>query len=250
MRVTLSGTARLAGNLVWSAWEFAAFRRFLATRYGYRNLRPSGLSGWQFGCRHFTAEEAGGRRLFIKTGGRYAAARYECAAIERILAGDARHRDRLPTVVTQRLDGPMPFVVFEFIDERLLGDWIAAEAGSPPPELRDELLAILEMLSDAGLVHRDLRPDNLFLSRDARGRHRLRVIDFAFARSLDDDALPELRLTARDRRAMARLGSRYRKGRWHWNDAHSVSLMLAELGLDSRIPDALADRLDYRLPEP
>src|SRR5262249_16703153 len=44
----------------------------------------------------------------------------------------------------------------------------------------------LEHAHDAGVIHRDLKPDNVFLARRSRGRAVVRVLDFAPAKVASD----------------------------------------------------------------
>jgi eukaryotic-like serine/threonine-protein kinase len=78
------------------------------------------------------------------------------------------------------------FISMEFVEGGTLGRWLATQA--------PELPQVLAMFRDvgrglaaahaAGLVHRDIKPDNVLIGRDERPR----VTDFGLARPVDDDA--------------------------------------------------------------
>jgi tetratricopeptide (TPR) repeat protein len=76
---------------------------------------------------------------------------------------------------------PVLFIAMEYVAGRTLGDWLAQTKPS-----WSETLRILAAAGDgvaaahaAGLVHRDLKPDNIMLGDDGR----VRVMDFGLARA-------------------------------------------------------------------
>jgi protein-disulfide isomerase len=62
------------------------------------------------------------------------------------------------------------------------------ERGTPPPRetlsIVDRILRALAPAHDAGLVHRGLDPDDVWLVRETDGRDAIRILDFGFARHL------------------------------------------------------------------
>ncbi len=54
--------------------------------------------------------------------------------------------------------------------------------------LARQVLPCLEAAHDAGLVHRDLKPDNLMVERRADGALRVRILDFGIAKVISDAA--------------------------------------------------------------
>ena len=84
------------------------------------------------------------------------------------------------------VDQEVPFLVMELLE----GESLEARLKKGPlaPALACELLLqLLEGLAfvhEHGLVHRDIKPGNLFLERSAHGRERLKLLDFGLAKLL------------------------------------------------------------------
>ncbi len=80
----------------------------------------------------------------------------------------------------ERRDGS-PFLVLEFLSGESMGDVLERERAFPEPyalELVREAASALVSAHRAGVVHRDVKPDNLFITVDGR----LTVVDFGFAK--------------------------------------------------------------------
>jgi len=75
----------------------------------------------------------------------------------------------------------VPFMVLEYLEGESMGDVLERERSFPEPwalaRVRDAASA-LAAAHAAGVVHRDVKPDNLFLTVDGR----LKVVDFGFAK--------------------------------------------------------------------
>jgi tetratricopeptide (TPR) repeat protein/predicted Ser/Thr protein kinase len=81
--------------------------------------------------------------------------------------------------------GEQVFIAMEYLDGGTLGQWMRA-APRPWREVLDTLRragAGLAAAHDAGIVHRDFKPDNVLLGRDGR----VRVVDFGLARAIGGD---------------------------------------------------------------
>jgi len=87
------------------------------------------------------------------------------------------------------------YMVIEYIDGEDIGSRL--KKGPIPVdqsvELAIQALRGLDAIHSAGLIHRDISPDNLMVTRDRRGRAQLKIIDLGLAKDLAPEA--ELELT-------------------------------------------------------
>jgi serine/threonine protein kinase/beta-lactam-binding protein with PASTA domain len=109
---------------------------------------------------------------------------------------EARAAARLshPNVVSvfdqgQDLEGPdsRPYIVMEYVEGQTLRDVLNREAPLPPAralELMEPVLAALAAAHDAGLVHRDVKPENVLIS----DRGRIKVADFGLAKAVSSQS--------------------------------------------------------------
>jgi eukaryotic-like serine/threonine-protein kinase len=84
----------------------------------------------------------------------------------------------------------LPFIVMEYVDGETLSDLLRRRGRLEPGEavaLALQACAGLQTAHDAGLVHRDIKPQNLLLTPDGT----LKIADFGIARSLDGTRLTQ-----------------------------------------------------------
>ena len=89
----------------------------------------------------------------------------------------------------QDLEGPnsRPYIVMEYVEGQTLRDVLNREAPLPPAralELMEPVLAALAAAHDAGLVHRDVKPENVLIS----DRGRIKVADFGLAKAVSSQS--------------------------------------------------------------
>ena len=82
-----------------------------------------------------------------------------------------------------------PFIVMEYLRGQTMADEFAARGQLPPLEALSYICQLLRGLAAAhavGIVHRDIKPDNLFLCDGPRGNRLLKVLDFGVACTTPD----------------------------------------------------------------
>jgi serine/threonine-protein kinase len=137
-----------------------------------------------------------------------------------------------------------PFVASELMRGETLADTIDAVHNGPPylaTKAVQTLLPIIDGLAVAhahGIVHRDVKPDNIFLARDVAGRLQPKLLDFGIARFVEreseltvDGSLLSTPLYMSPELARGEGGTDYRTDVW------SVCVVLYEL-LTGAVPFA------------
>lgn len=95
-----------------------------------------------------------------------------------------------------RLPDQSFYMVWEHIDGEEIGRILERDGPFPIPEalrLAIQVLRGLEAIHSAGVIHRDVSPDNLLVTRDSRSRQQVKIIDLGLAKGRVAD--PNLEIT-------------------------------------------------------
>jgi serine/threonine-protein kinase len=97
-------------------------------------------------------------------------------------------------------EGRIPFIVMEYLDGEDLGHRVDTTGPLLVEEACAYAIEACAGLAEAharGIVHRDVKPENLFLTRLADGRQRIKILDFGVSKvALTGSALDEHNLAA------------------------------------------------------
>jgi serine/threonine protein kinase len=112
------------------------------------------------------------------------------------LEGDSLGRLNHPNIVSIIGSGQTkderPFIVMEYLRGQTMADELAARGQLPLLEALGYTCQLLRALAAAhavGIIHRDIKPDNLFLCDGPRGNRVLKVLDFGVACTMPDAPL-------------------------------------------------------------
>jgi serine/threonine protein kinase len=88
-----------------------------------------------------------------------------------------------------------PYLVMELLEGETLAERLdrGPLGGSEASKLIKELLAALRFVHGRALVHRDVKPSNVFLQRLPAGGERVKILDFGLAKFMGPDATPSQR---------------------------------------------------------
>jgi serine/threonine protein kinase len=107
------------------------------------------------------------------------------------MAREARAAARLghPAIVRVidfgETEGGEPFMAMELLEGEALSEVLERQGRLPATEAVGLLLPIIDGLATAhqnGIVHRDVKPENIFIARDEQGRIQPKLVDFGIAK--------------------------------------------------------------------
>ncbi|HEY8427562.1 MAG TPA: serine/threonine-protein kinase [Sandaracinaceae bacterium] len=137
-------------------------------------------------------------------------------------------------------DGELYYLTMELLEGEPLREWLEREL-RPVPEIVRIFLAIMDGVAavhEAGVVHRDLKPDNVFLVLGEDGLVSPKVLDFGVSKLYEPDrqALTTLGMT---------MGTPYYMAPEQVTDSHGVDARADVYSLGVMLYEALTGRVPY-----
>ena len=161
--------------------------RVIGDRYGVKALIGEGGMGEVYEAEHL----AMGRLVAVKV--LNADRAQDPEAVSRLrhearVSGTLGHANICAIYDMGRLDDGSPYLVMERLHGETLAQRLARETRIPVDELLDVMVQVLSALAVAhqrGVIHRDLKPDNIFLARREGSRPLPKLLDFGISKSED-----------------------------------------------------------------
>jgi serine/threonine-protein kinase len=106
---------------------------------------------------------------------------------EALAAGTLGHPHIVESTDMGFVRGQVPYIVFEYLEGTVLADEIGRHGRLPVARtlaIARQIASALEAAHGAGIVHRDLKSDNIFLATRGQNRDHVKVLDFGISRFL------------------------------------------------------------------
>ena len=130
------------------------------------------------------------------------------------------------------------YIVMEYVDGTTFKELVAQRGGRIPAgellHMIEPLFSALEAMHEAGLIHRDISPDNLMLERGT-----VRLLDFGCAR---ESTQGDETMTITLKHGFAPIEQYQHKGQGPWTDVYGLSATIYYC-LTGRTPPQALDRL-------
>lgn len=118
-------------------------------------------------------------------------------------------------------DDGRAFLVMELLEgETLKTRWMRWKGRMPIEEVLNlayQLLDVLAVAHDKGIVHRDIKPDNIFLTNDGV----LKILDFGVARLRESESAADVTRSTAMLGTPAFMAPEQARSRWEWVDART-----------------------------
>jgi serine/threonine protein kinase/predicted ATPase len=162
----------------------------------YRLVRPLGRGG--MGTVYEAVHEGLGRKVAIKV--LHAMLAWDPEQLGRFrreaqAAAAIGHPNIVQVTDFSAAPGEPPFLVMDLLEGRSLGQAIAREGPLVPAwvaHVASQILHALAAAHRAGIVHRDIKPDNVFLTSIAGQADAVKVLDFGVAKLQESGATDKL----------------------------------------------------------
>ncbi len=136
------------------------------------------------------------------------------------------------------------YLIMELLSGESMTARLSRESFSFPEvlDLFGQILGALQAAHEHGVVHRDLKPDNIYVTSGSQGQKTVKILDFGLAKDLDsENGMTQTGIALGTPRYMAPEQSRGGKYVDHRADLYAVGLMLYE---------ALTGRFPFEAPTP
>ena len=170
----------------------------LAGKYRVERVLGAGGMGVVVAARHLQLDQLVALKFVLPS------ALDEASAAERFLR-EARAAVRLKSEHVAKvldvgtLDTGAPYMVMEYLEGDTLAEVIQRDSPLPVDVACDYMIQACEAMAEAhslGIIHRDIKPQNLFLTKGVGGKPLVKVLDFGISKMKQPEGAMNLTQTA------------------------------------------------------
>jgi serine/threonine protein kinase len=215
--INLAALYKNCKNALWFVLYF-----FLLKFKGVTALKAFSFFDWHHNTIYFSGEYSG-TKVFLKCEVGFQKYLVNEYTIYNVLAKDPERIFFLPKVINA-FHLPFGFcIAYKFLKARNLAEYLKDSKGFKNEESSNELIVnqllnIIDHLYKADIIHRDIRPPNIFVDNG-----KLILFDFSFSILLNNPKQPFFDISIEKA-----LGEHYKPEELKWDDAYSLLIMLEE----------------------
>jgi serine/threonine protein kinase/CheY-like chemotaxis protein len=175
-------------NLIFSALSEVLSGAVLGKKYRLEKKIGIGGYGVVYRATHLALDNHVAIKIFQPKLGGVTAEAMERFRLEGISACRINHPNAISILDYGISDEGIPYLVMELLQGHTLGHELREKVRLPLARCAQILLPICDVLAAAhaaGIVHRDIKPDNIFLHQSPNGEV-VKVVDFGIAKLLDE----------------------------------------------------------------
>ena len=136
------------------------------------------------------------------------------------------------------------YITMEYLEGETLASFLERESKVTEPQAMDLIMPVLQALEavhEKGIIHRDIAPDNIFLSRNAAGELKVKLIDFGAAKFATTSHSKSLTVIIKPGYSPE---EQYRSngGQGTYTDVYALAAVLYRMVTGVRPPDAFERR--------
>ena len=161
----------------------------IGKKYRLEERLGEGAVGVVYRAVHVGLEKAFAIKLLKTTGPPSSAAALERFRREAVALGRLRHPNivKVTDFGTDGVEGGLPYIVTEFLEGRPLSEVCRGRGPLPLAQalpLLEQIAAAVDAAHEAGVLHRDLKPGNVFVCSESLESPNVKVLDFGLAKLL------------------------------------------------------------------
>lgn len=230
-------------NHLWFWFAYPWFKRCLLKDQSIYDLAPFRRSSWHMSAKYFSGR-INGRKIFIKTDNRYKMLENEINIWTKL----QYHNVSTPDLVNASECVGTGYMVSEFISGDSLFNYLQEDkltllGNKDVRGIAGQILSIIDGLDQADIVHRDITPKNIIITRK-NNCIKATIIDYTFSidRSVAnyDKDLPKWLVIL--------LGGKYRFKLGVWDDAYSAYSIVSEIQSKSSVDlSVILEKLESKI---